>query len=348
MKPRRVAVWGISWGLGVTFFTPFSTFSPEALGSPQLLLWWLIYFGAPLWCALGCLFVWAVERGERVAGNRGILVAWFSIAVLGSILAPLLSFVLTALTGDLFPVRRFAAQFGLPPLIWNAGALTDLMTFDLWTTMFFGGLLSIAYVLTNRAERTRALLHEVAMSRNRTEELLDAARLEALEQQIDPNLLLRCMQELEQRYRVDPDGADRLLEALVEFLRCAMRGLRERESTLEIELRLARAYALLQHERGVAGVWHVDPEQLPATPLPFPSLLMLRLLALGGESERPTLRTVAEGGTVRLSLAGLACDAPSELRQSLSARLRGLYGERFRLECSPAAGMLAISLDCVP
>ncbi|HEY4339220.1 MAG TPA: histidine kinase [Steroidobacteraceae bacterium] len=344
---RRAAVWGISWGLAVTLFTPFSAFPPEALGSVQLLLWWLVYFAAPLWCALGCLFVWAVEQGERVAGVRGILAAWLIVSVLGAVLLPILSFTLTYLTRGMFVDRRFATQFGLPALTWNVTAVCDLVTFGLWTTLFFGGLLATTYTLTNRAERTRALLHEVAMSRNRTEEMLDAARLEALEQQIDPNLLLQCMQELEQRYRVDPDGAERLLEALVEFLRCAMRGLRERVSTLKTELHLAKAYALLQCERGVAGVWQIEPEPLPVTPIPFPSLLMLRLLALGGEAERPTLRTAAEGGAVRMSLVGLACGASTELRQSLCARLRGLYGERFRLECSPAAGMLAISLDCV-
>jgi Histidine kinase len=345
---HRVAVWGISWGLAVTFLTLLSAFPPAALSSAQLVLWWLIYFGAPLWCALGCLFVWAVEQAERVAGTRGILVAWFTVAVLGSLLVAPLSFVLSSLMQGLFPVSRFAAQFGLPIRTWSVTALCDLAAFYMWSTLFFGGLLAITYVLTSRAERTRALLHEVAMTRNRTEELLDAARLEALEQQIDPNLLLRCMQELEQRYRIDPDGADRLLEALVEFLRCAMRGLRERVSTLEIELRLARAYALLQHERGVAGVWEVEPERLAATPMPFPSLLMLRLLALGGEAERPTLRTAEEGGAVRLLLVGLARGAPTELRQSLGARLRGLYGERFELEYAPAAGMLAISLNCAP
>jgi Histidine kinase len=345
---RRVAVWGISWGLAVTFLAPLSAFRAEALGSVQMLLWWLIYFATPLWCAIGCLFVWAVERGERVAGGRGVVVAWLAVAVLGSVLYPPLSFALTSLTQSLFPVSQLAAQFGVAIPAWNATAFCDLSAFNLWDTLFFGGLLTLAYVLTSRAERTRALLHEVAMTRTRTEELLDAARLETLEQQIDSNLLLRCMQELEQRYRVDPDGAERLLEALVEFLRCAMRGLRERVSTLEIELHLARAYALLQRERGVAGVWEVDPERLPATPMPFPSLLMLRLLALGGDAEQPRLRTAAEGGAVRVSLVGLAYGAPTELRQSLCARLRGLYGDRFRLEYSPAAGMLAISLDCVP
>ena len=345
---RRVAVWGLSWGLALTFIAPLSAFRAEALGSVPMLLWWVIYFATPLWCALGCLFVWAVEQGERIAGGRGVVVAWLAVAVLGAVLHPPLSFALTTLTQSVFPVSRFAANFGVPIPAWNAGALCDLSAFDLWDTLFYGGLLTAAYVLTSRAERTRALLHEVAMTRTRTEELLDAARLETLEQQIDPHLLLRCMQELEQRYRVDPDGAERLLEALVEFLRCAMRGLRERVSTLGIELHLAGTYALLQRERGVAGAWEVDPERLPATPMPFPSLLMLRLLALGGDAEQPTLRATAEGGAVRVSLVGLACAAPTELRQSLCARLRSLYGDRFRLEYSPAAGMLAISLDCIP
>jgi Histidine kinase len=345
---RRLVIWGVCWGLAVTFIAPLSAFRAEALESAQRLLWWLIYFATPLWCALGCLFVWAVERGERMAGGRGIALAWLAVAVLGAVSYPPLSFALTSLTQTQFPVIRFAAAFGVPIPSWNATALCDLSAFTLWDTLFYGGLLTTAYVLTTRAERSRALLHEVAMIRTRTEELLDAARLETLEQQIDPHLLLCCMQELEQRYRVDPDSAERLLEALVEFLRCAMRGLRERVSTLEIELHLARTYALLQRERGVAGAWDVDPERLPTTPMPFPSLLMLPLLALGGEAGQPTLRTSAEGGTVKVSLMGLACGASTELRQSLCARLRGLYGDRFSLEYTPAARMLAIRLECVP
>ncbi len=345
---RRVAVWGISWGLAVTFVEPLSALPADSLGSVQLLLLWFLYFVAPLWCALGCLFVWAAEQGERVAGGRGILVAWLAIALLGSLVQPPVSFALSFLAQTVFPVRRYSVQLGVPFPAWTATALSDQAVLNLWTGLFYGGLLTAAYILTTRTERARVLLHEAAMTRSRTEALLDAARLEALEQQIDPNLLLRSMQELEQRYRVDPERAERLLEALVEFLRCAMRGLRERVSTLEAELHLAKAYALLQRERGVAGIWEVDLEQLPATPIPFPSLVMLRLLALGGDAGRLTLRAGADSSAARVSLTGLAGGAPSELRQSLCVQLRSLYGERFRLEYSPAAGMLAISLDCVP
>ena len=92
----------------------------------------------------------------------------------------------------------------------------------------------------------RSLLHANAVARNRTQAILDEARLQALQRQVDPALLLSSMGELEKRYRNEPDGAERLLETLVEFLRCAMPGLREPVSTVDTELRLARAYVRLQ------------------------------------------------------------------------------------------------------
>jgi hypothetical protein len=137
-----------------------------------------------------------------------------------------------------------------------------------------------------------------------------------------------------------------LFEALVEFLRHAMHGLRNPVSTVDAELKLARAFVQLQQERGVHGGWRVieEPAQI-VSPHEFPSLLMLPLLALGGEGGRPMLRVRVQNGQTELSLHGLARGVSVELRQQIGARLRVLYGERFRFESlSPAYNQLAITL----
>jgi hypothetical protein len=227
---------------------------------------------------------------------------------------------------------------------------STLSVYQLWETMFYGGLLVAARIFTVRVERTRHLLHQSAMARSRTEGLLDAARLQALQSQVDPNLLLDSMHELEQRYRVSPEHAERLLEALVEFLRYAMHGLRVPVSTLDAELQLARAFSQLQRERGVEGAWRIVEESAsPGVAFKFPSLLMLPLLALGGEGGRPMLRVRADGGTAIVSLLGLSQSVSAELSQQVRARLYALYGKRFEFESLPSApNQLRITLQPTP
>jgi hypothetical protein len=79
--------------------------------------------------------------------------------------------------------------------------------YNLWINLFYGGLLMIAYSLTLRRDRMRSLSHANAVARNRTQSILDPARLQALQRQVDPALLLDSMGELEKRYRDEPDGA---------------------------------------------------------------------------------------------------------------------------------------------
>jgi len=135
---------------------------------------------------------------------------------------------------------------------------------------------------------------------------------------------------------------------LVEFLRYAMQGLRVPVSTLEAELQLARAYSHLQHERGVQGAWRIVEEPAPLTtaPFKFPSLMMLPLMALGGDGGRPMLRVQARSGETVLALYNLSRSVSADLRQQISGRLHALYGERFRFECQlPTPHQLSITLQ---
>jgi hypothetical protein len=339
---KSATYWGITWGVVVGIVEYLAVAPLDDWGSLQQLIFWLLYWLMPFWCVVGCLFVWLADRQERSA-HRARFAALFTLTcVLSAALQPLLSIGLIRLMIDAVPgFARYVATAQETQPRWSNSVpdwsnWSTLALYQIWETLFYGGLLVAARLFTVRMERTRHLLHHSAMARSRAEALLDSARLEALQSQIDPKLLLDSMQDLEQRYRASPDGAERLLEALVEFLRYAMHGLRVPVSTLDAELQLAHAFSTLQHERGVEGAWRIVEEAAPPNvPRKFPSLLMLRLLALGGDGGRPMLRVRQENGQTVLSLHGVSRSVSGELQQQIRTRLYALYGERFLLESHP-------------
>jgi hypothetical protein len=290
---------------------------------------WFTYWLTPLWCGVsgaGVVLLLLVNQAERRRGWPAILAVYLAVCPLAGLLQEPLEVALLSVWGTV-PV---SGSYGSPLRPWDASGL-----YHTWIFMFYGAILIAAYLATVRAERTRSLLHESKMARDRIEGLLDAERLRVLQAQIDPTLLLGTMRELELRYRSDPAQAERLLEALVEFLRCAMNGLRIANSTFGAEIELARAFAALQRERGVTDGWRVsNDDSAAAAAMPFPSLLMLRLLALSAAGGRPLLRVRDHPDGVSLVLCGLAETVPADLRLQLDTQLSVMYGSRFRLEYS--------------
>jgi hypothetical protein len=346
MNPAgRVAVltfgavpWGIAWAASVGLVEYLSVVPIDDWNSSGPFAFFLLSWVMPCWCVIGVLFVRLADSHERLASRTRLMAGFLALCAGFSIVSPLLTIGLSGLVKALFPqLDRYGAVLrAVQP---SLGNWPSFSLYTLWETGFFGALLVAARILAVRAEHTRHLLHESAMARSRAEALLDDARLQALQSQIDPNLLLESMQELEQRYRISPDSAERLLVALVEFLRHAMHGLRVPVSTVGAELRLARMFSKLQQERGIPGSWRVAEESSSSasTQLRFPSLLMLQLLALGGDGRQSLLRFGTEGERTVLSLHGLSRTVPAELRRQLQARLYALYGERFQFESDPPA-----------
>ena len=327
---RRILAWGLAWGIAMTVIEQLAFTPGEAWATVSMLLWWLTKWLTPVWCLVGCIFVWLADRAARQHEIRGALLGWLTVAVTSAIVQPFLSNLLQTWIREFLPA---AAAFPdrMPP-----HPLTmSLTVYNLWINLFYGGLLMMAYSLTLRRERMRSLLHANAVARNRTQAILDEARLQALQRQVDPALLLSSMGELEKRYRNEPDRAERLLETLVEFLRCAMPGLREPISTVEAELRLARAYIRLQEERGSTSGWCIKELQNGSLHAPFPSLLMLPLLALGADGSNPLLTTRSANGRVTLTLSGLR-EASLDFVQLLRTRLKSVYGESFAVKRDPS------------
>jgi hypothetical protein len=346
-RRRRILAWGAAWGIAMTVVEQLALPPGEDWATVSMLLWWLTHWLTPVWCLVGCAFVWVADRTAHQHGIRVSLLGWLTIAVTSAFVQPFLSNLLQMWIREFLPA---AAAFTTDKtVLMQLHPLTlPLAAYNLWINLFYGGLLMMGYSLTLRRERTRSLLHANAVTRNHTQAILDEARLQALQRQVDPALLLSSMSELEKRYRNEPDRAERLLEALVEFLRCAMPGLREPISTVDTELRLARAYVRLQEERGLSSGWRIEELQNGTMDAKFPSLLMLPLLALGTHGSSPLLTAQAANGRVTLTLSGLS-DASRDFVQILRNRLRGVYGEAFTVKQEPSTKTaLEITLNAEP
>ena len=344
-RRRRILAWGTAWGIAITVVEQLAFTPGEAWATLSLLLWWLTAWLTPVWCLVGCIFVWLADRAARQHEIRGALLGWLTVAVTSAILQSFLSFGVQTWIREILPAAASLTTGGavrMPP-----HPLTmSLTVYNLWINLFYGGLLMMAYTLTLRRERMRSLLHANAVARNHTQAILDEARLQALQRQVDPALLLSSMGELEKRYRNEPDRAERLLETLVEFLRCAMPGLREPISTVEAELRLARAYVSLQEERGSASGWCIKELQIGTLRAQFPSLLMLPLLALGADGSNPLLTTQSANGRVTLTLSGLR-EGCLDFVQLLRTRLQSVYGEAFVVKRDPST-MSVLEITLIP
>lgn len=226
-----------------------------------------------------------------------------------------------------------------------------------WGCLCYGGVFIAVYRMSQRGERTRALLAQAEIARLRSEAALDAARLQALQGQVDPVFLLRAMAEVERRYAAAPATVSGLLDPLIGFLRAAMPGVRSGASTLAAELLLAMQYARLvaafEPGRSVRAI-RVDG---PMPDLPFPPLMLLPMLdalaaapvgaALGDTGA--ALRLTQHGGHCTLTLvrAGLSADntwLPPELLYRLRVGLRTLFGDAWALNLHDGPGSPAFTL----
>jgi hypothetical protein len=260
----------------------------------------------------------------------------------------------------LAPVPLIVAAHLVGP--WNSALRDDPDSFTstvphrIWANLVYGGIFVFAYRLSMRSERTQRLLAQAEAAREQAESLLDAEQLHALRGQVDPALLLRVMDKVQRRYAGDARGADRLLDALVAFLRAAMPGVRHGASTLAAELFVAQQHAALRAELE-PGRTILDVQIAGELPeLPFPALLLLPLLdALAGDAPQSAARLNVRCDASRCTLSLSPCGAPAaptsdwltpELLYRLQVGLRAAYGDGASLVLGDAL-TLALPLGSV-
>lgn len=339
----RVLRWGIAWGLTVTLAEALIVARGSALDSGAHAAGWLLLWMAPSWCLTGCLFVAAIVPAEARFGRLGVAAAWLGVSVVAALVyVSISSATWHWLEGSTF--AGVAASLGASA--WLATPLVSdaLLGYHTWTNLFFGGLLAAALTFDLRAERTRSLLHAAGRARARAATLVNEAQFEAIRAQVDPRDLVETLREVRARYALDPVAAEALLDRLVNFLRAAIAGLRQHESTLAAELEVAAALGDLQVERGLPHAWRIGTRPEGLDGIAFPPRALLPILALGRNDGNPSLEVTCDPpGIVRLVARGLTT-VPPQFAQRLRAQL-ATVATSASVECTTNDGQVVLVVE---
>ena len=151
--------------------------------------------------------------------------------------------------------------------------LPDRFLYGFWQLGFWGAVGAVLHSTDLRRRLGAEALRAGEIARLRGETQLVDARLAALHAQVEPQFLLATLGRIERLYETDAEAADRVLDALIRFLREAIPALRRQRSTLAEERRLLQEYL------GVVGAGEAtavgfDPA---ADALPVPPGLLVSL-----------------------------------------------------------------------
>lgn len=204
---------------------------------------------------------------------------------------------------------------------------------------FVCGLGTAVYVARRRALERMADLRALQRLSTDSEKLVLKARLAALQARVEPRFLLDALARIERLYEQDSNAADTLLRHLVRYLRASLPEMRDLESTLGKELKLAEAYIAVGHGAEDFRL-RVRLAGMATENTSVPPLVLLPLIdhaladrSHGGLSGRYfEVDTRVEPGLLQIMLRdteqGFAPkSADSEAIALLRERLRALHGE---------------------
>jgi hypothetical protein len=268
---------------------------------------------------------WAVER--RATGGSLSATAYVTAVTAGAVVGA----CVMALHGKFFDpaITRTAVGFDME--------LPDRFLYGLWQLAFWGSAGAALHASDLRHKRSTATLRQVELARLRSERRLAELHLAALHAQVEPEFVLTTLDTVEQLYLRDVAAADRLLDALIQFLREATPLLRRQSSTVDQECRLLLIYLRVL---GVASglVEHVNLDVQPSArdrPLPPGILVSLAQQILGAVAAHPArfdVRTSRRDDGFDLELSATATDiASGAALRDVTARAR----ERLRLAQGP-------------
>ncbi|MBL8287683.1 MAG: histidine kinase [Rubrivivax sp.] len=330
---------GVAVGFGVTAAV---IFSPIFVSFPVLL-------GRTLFLALMLLLTFVAA--QHLVPDRWLprwLPRWLFTMLAVAVAAPCGTFVvyLASVGGDL------SLFLGSEPRIRGFVMLAS-------TGLVLGLIITLTAQVREREARARTLALEFELERSRLERQALDARLALLTAQIEPHFLFNTLANVQALVESGSPRAAPVLQSLVAYLRAAMPRLNEGAATLGRELALVRAYLELMAMRMPDRLRHAIQADPALDAEPFPALALLTLVENAvrhgvDPSERGATievgaRRDAGSGALHLWVAdsgpGLSEHAaPGTGLANLRERLKGVYGERARLELSenaPGGGLRA-------
>jgi len=342
--------WLIAAGIGVLFgalnatviFLAYFPQWTEAQRTPvyleMLTRWGVLMTG--LACTLAFALALLRDLSRRAAIRpRDVVLTIFVVAAFGSLVVDPIS---VAANVTIHTLQRNTAQHFLEGVDWLTG-LSRLyaQTGEKILTFVATVTLSAVYYLkdsrTSNALASAQLGLTQAQNRRLTEELRSAQAA------IDPDFLFATLAEVDRHFESEPRVAERLLEALIRYLRAALPANDDSIGTLGQQATLARAYMEIEGIRSTGRVQaEIDvPSELETRPFAPALLLPLVTLVAGdapgwGRDVRIRVSASVASGRLSVEVRGVGCDrriaADSEATLApLRRRIGALYGSRAEL-----------------
>jgi hypothetical protein len=227
--------------------------------------------------------------------------------------------------------------------------VADRFLYGFWQLCFWGAAGAVLHATSQRGTRSEIALSNVQLARLHSERSLSELRLAALQARVEPEFLLATLRTVERFCATDPPIADRVLEALIRFLRDASPQLRGHVSSVDQECRLLKNYLRLLEaiRRSPAHApFEIDPRAATAV-MPPGTLLslaqpLLRTSPGAGPEALLHVRTHASPEAVIIAITvtaayGLTPPAPRDL----AARAE----QRLRMTCDPQSSVEVLCDD---
>ena len=313
----RAAVLRASWRQWLS-----SEWAPAA-GSPWLQVMWTALFACAVALAFTLVGFAAMARTLDDWLDLGAWRLWYGRNLL---VAGLISFTIQGLFKLAFAAfgrARFARATGWRrtlffsgiPLLgtaigWPVGMSLIYGRIHLFTDITSGQIVSLFVI----SLMVSALFYQFFALRNKEMQAqmrANEAQLRLLQGQMEPHFLFNTLANVISLIDADAPRAKHMLEALTDYLRASLGGLRHDDSTVAGELDLARRYLqLMQTRMGDRLRFEIDADEA----LGRAALMPLVLQPLIENAVKHGLEPQVDGGTVRVTAARVAVDGKDSLQ----------------------------------
>ena len=311
-------------------------------------LFWRLLLSPPL-CTMALLLMWLpADRSDprHPWRNQRLVLA----ALVGSLLAVPLMWGVADLAN--WPSYQELCN---EPKCKTMPSMPQRFAADFLATMLPGGLAIALIEMLRRRWRSDAQLQLLLNEQATLGRQAMAARLAAMQAQVEPRFLFDVLVDVQQQYALGQgDEAAEQLERLIHHLRVALPRLRDQNvTTLDAEAALLGSYLSLRRclERRPSQFADELPAALRAAPVPAMLLLPLLQRALrlspGGLPERIALSAWRQGQGMEIRLEVSApglCGDDADLAAQRE-RLAVLAGEKACLRCEADAGTTRFTLE---
>jgi len=329
-------VWTLAGLISLVF--GYVQYRHEGLPVPWSRLWSEVV-GWGLWVLLFPVMVWAVRRHPlgRASWRSSVpahLLTGALVATAYAFLAVIEIQVALALAGGDWSFHLWSSFTGY--------LFGGFQTYFLVYWLLVAGLHAIDYYHRFREREVHSVELEAELHRT---------QLQLLKLQLDPHFLFNALNAVAALVHSDPDGAERMVGLLSDFLRQSLHNAGRSEVSLREELEFLSLYLEIEHTRfgdRLAVDVDVDPDLLAAR---VPNMILQPLVENairhgrrpGGEvlKVRVTVRSGPEGLDLRVLDNGRGLREPRAEGVGLvntKARLRQLYPGRHAFSLVDAAG----------